>query len=190
MSSELLCLLDGTRTAIKPPEQTGPLSVGGLSRTLGCAAEFRIELNAGTAAMLHLTKLAVGVRDLDHLRALQAERAGRDPPLRHRTRNFPRRAEEVTDGGSIYWVICGFMQARQRVLGIIEDHWSDGTACAGLVLDPKLAPLVGRPTKPFQGWRYLMPEDAPPDLVVAPPARGESELPPVLRRELRALCLI
>jgi hypothetical protein len=140
--------------------------------------------------MLHLTKLAVGVRDLDHLRVLQAERAGRDPPLRHRTRNFPRRAEEVTDGGSIYWVICGFMQARQRILDIIEDHWSDGTTCAGLVLDPALAPLVGRPTKPFQGWRYLMPEDAPPDLVVAPPARGESELPPVLRRELRALCLI
>jgi hypothetical protein len=140
--------------------------------------------------MLHLTKLAVGVRDVDHLRALQAERAKRDPPLRHRTRNFPRRADEVTDGGSIYWVICGFMQARQRILDIVEDHWSDGSACAGLVLDPALAPLVGRPTKPFQGWRYLAAEDAPPDLPVARPVPGEAGLPPTLRRELRALCLI
>jgi hypothetical protein len=151
---------------------------------------YAVESHAGAAAVLHLTKLAVGVRDLDHLRALQSERAQRDPPLRHRTRNFPRRAEEVTDGGSIYWVICGFMQARQRVLDVVEDHWSDGTSCAGLVLDPKLKPLVGRPTKPFQGWRYLTPEDAPPDLLLRPPVVGEAELPPVLRRELRALCLI
>jgi hypothetical protein len=158
----------------------------GSSRTLGHV----VESHPGAAVMLHLTKLAVGVRDVDHLRALQAERAQRDPPLRHRTRNFPRRAEEVTDGGSIYWVISGFIQARQRVLDIVEDHWNDGSTCAGLVLDPKLKPLLGRPIKPFQGWRYLLPEDAPPDLLVGRPVRGEAELPPVLRRELRALCLI
>lgn len=51
--------------------------------------------------MLHLTKLAVGVRDIDHLHELQEERAIRNPPLRHRTRNFPRRHQEVIDGGSI-----------------------------------------------------------------------------------------
>ncbi len=140
--------------------------------------------------MLHLTKLAVGVRDVDQLRAWQAKRAGLDPPLRHRTRNFPRRADEVTDGGSIYWVISGFMQVRQRVLDIIEDQRSDGTACAAFVLDPALAELVGRPTKPFQGWRYLSPKDAPPDLIRLPRAAGEAKLPPALRRELRALCLL
>ena len=57
--------------------------------------------------MLHLTKLAVGVRDIEHLRDLQTERAEKSPPLRHRTRNFPRRHHEVIDGGSMYWVVGG-----------------------------------------------------------------------------------
>jgi hypothetical protein len=140
--------------------------------------------------MLHITKLAVGVRDIDHLRELQAERAQRNPPLRHRTRNFPRRRDEVLDGGSMYWVIAGATLVRQRLVDIIEDEWDDKSACAGLILDPKLVPVSGRPTKPFQGWRYLRADDAPPDLRVARPARGESALPPALKRELRALCLL
>ena len=140
--------------------------------------------------MLHLTKLAVGVRDIEHLRDLQAERAQRNPPLRHRTRNFPRRRDEVLDGGSIYWVIGGATLVRQRLVDIIEDEWDDNSACAGLLLDPQLVPLAGRPTKPFQGWRYLRADDAPPDLILGPPARGEAALPPALKRELRALCLL
>jgi hypothetical protein len=140
--------------------------------------------------MLHLMKLAVGVRDLDHLRGLQAERAARTPPLRHRTRNFPRRAAEVIDGGSIYWVISGFLGARQPILDIVEDQWEDGSACAALILDPDLVALAGRTMKPFQGWRYLAPADAPPDLLALAPAAGEAVLPAGLRRELRALCLL
>jgi hypothetical protein len=140
--------------------------------------------------MLHLTKLAVGVRDIDHIRALQAERALANPPLRHRTRNFPRRKDEVLDGGSMYWVISGSMLARQRIIDIIEDERDDRSACAGLILDPELVPLVGRPTKPFQGWRYLQPDDAPADLPTMAPAWGVDMLPPGLRQELRALCLL
>jgi hypothetical protein len=140
--------------------------------------------------MLHLTKLAVGVRDIEHLRELQAERAQTMPPLRHRTRNFPRRQQEVLDGGSMYWVVNGSMLVRQRLLDIVDDRWDDGTECAGLVLDPKLVPLAGRPTKPFQGWRYLRPAEAPPDLPAIARARGVASLPPALRHELRVLCLL
>ena len=140
--------------------------------------------------MLHLTKLAVGVRDIDHLRVLQAERADRSPPLRHRTRNFPRRHQEVIDGGSMYWVINGNMLVRQRIVDIIEDRRDDGSACTGLVLDPKLVPLTGRPTKPFQGWRYLSPEEAPGDLRLGKRAKGVDSLPPALRHELHMLCLL
>ena len=122
--------------------------------------------------MLHLTKLAVGVRDIDHLRELQAERAVRSPPLRHRTRSFPRRHQEVIDGGSMYWVISGSMLVRQRIVDIVEDRRDDGTACTGLLLDPKLVPLTGRPTKPFQGWRYLRPDEAPRDLITRPARQG------------------
>ncbi|HEX2940120.1 MAG TPA: DUF1489 family protein, partial [Rhodopila sp.] len=62
--------------------------------------------------MLHLTKLAVGVRDIDQLRDWQTERLRTNPPLRHRTRNFPRRRAEILDGGSLYWVINGSMLVR------------------------------------------------------------------------------
>jgi hypothetical protein len=140
--------------------------------------------------MMHLTKLAVGVRDIEHLRELQAERAQRSPPLRHRTRNCPRRHQEVIDGGSMYWVVNGSMLVRQRVLDIVEDRWEDGSACTGLVLDSRLVALTGRPTKPFQGWRYLRPDEAPPDLPSGPRARGVTSLPPALRRELQVLCLL
>jgi hypothetical protein len=133
--------------------------------------------------MLHLTKLAVGVRDIAHLRALQAERAVQSPPLRHRTRNFPRRAQEVLEGGSIYWVVQGTTLVRQRIVDIIEDRWDDGAACAGLILDPVLVPLAGRATN-------LAPEGAPVDLASLPEADGEAALPPPLRAALRELGLL
>ena len=140
--------------------------------------------------MLHIAKLAVGVRDIDHIRALQAERLRTNPPLRHRTRNFPRRGHEVLEGGSLYWVISGSMLARQRIVDIVEDKRDAGEKCAAFLLDPEVVPLIGRPTRPFQGWRYLAAEAAPADLDRAVMADGEAALPPVLRRELRALCLI
>jgi hypothetical protein len=140
--------------------------------------------------MLHVTKLAVGVRDVDQLRDLQAERLRDHPPLRHRTRNFPRRRLEVIDGGSMFWVIGGTMMARQRVLDIIEDQRNDGTACASFILDPELVPLSGRPTRPFQGWRYLDPDAAPADMPAIGAIAGLDTLPPALRHELRVLCLL
>ena len=118
-------------------------------------------------SMLHIAKLAVGVRDVDHLRAIQTERLLTNPPLRHRTRNFPRRGDDVLNGGAIYWVISGSMLARQRILDIVPDQREDQTPCTALILDPEIMPLVGRPTRPFQGWRYLAPEAAPADLNAA-----------------------
>jgi hypothetical protein len=140
--------------------------------------------------MLHLTKLAVGVRDTDHLRELQAARLRDHPPLRHRTRNFPRRRLEVIDGGSMYWVIAGTMMARQRILDIIEDQRDDQTPCTSLILDPEIVALAGRPTRPFQGWRYLDPDGAPSDMAALGAVAGLDSLPAALRHELRALCLL
>ena len=137
--------------------------------------------------MLHMTKLAVGIRDIAHLRQAQAARLAAGG-LRHQTRNRPRRAPEITDGGSIFWVIGGAMLVRQRILDITEDQWDDGSRCAGLVLDPALVQVEGRPTRAFQGWRYLEAAEAPRDLKdtdLAPDA-----MPPALRNELRALCLL
>ncbi len=141
--------------------------------------------------MLHLIKLSVGPKEVAELAAIQARRAVADPPLRHQTRMVPKRAAELLEGGSIYWVVAGFVRVRQRLLDVREERWDDGSACAGLVLHPDLVPVEPRPQKPFQGWRYLPAEAAPPDLPRgAVPASGLDALPPSLRRELQALCLI
>ena len=138
--------------------------------------------------MLHIIKLAVGVRDLAHLAELQQARAKSDPPLRHQTRNTPKRADELISGGSIYWVINRAILARQRITAVIRDHWDDGSACAGLVLDPELIRVAARAAKPFQGWRYLNAADAPPDLAAAD--SGEDALPEALHLALNQLALL
>jgi hypothetical protein len=139
--------------------------------------------------MLHIMKLAVGAQDIEHIRSWQASRAANDPPIRHLTRNSPKRAEEVLDGGSLYWIVAGAMVVRQRIIDIRPDERQDGTACTALVLDPELVPVLGRPMRAFQGWRYMEADAAPLD-VTAAPTDGTSALPPKLMQELRALCLI
>lgn len=140
--------------------------------------------------MIHLIKLAVGIRDVSHLREIQKHRATTNPPLRHQTRNAPRRVADILNGGSIYWVIKGFLAARQRIVDIRPDSWDDGTMCCALVLHPKLVPVVGRAVKPFQGWRYLEPSDAPDDVATRRPRTGDDALPEALLHELRHLCLL
>jgi hypothetical protein len=140
--------------------------------------------------MMHLIKLAVGIRDVAHLEEVQMLRTERDPPLRHQTRSVPKRAAEICDGGSIYWVIGGAVLVRQRVLDIVQDVWDDGSKCAGLVLDRGLVRVAARRVKAFQGWRYLLPADAPADLDAAGAASGVDALPAGMRLELTKLALL
>ena len=140
--------------------------------------------------MLHLVKLAVGVRDFDELSALVEARgrAGASYPIL--TRNHPRRSGEVLAGGSLYRVVAGSIVARQRILDIAEDARPDGSRCARIELAPDLVRVVPRPMKPFQGWRYLEAAAAPADLPPPGAATGLEALPAALRRELEQLCLI
>jgi hypothetical protein len=138
--------------------------------------------------MIHLIKLSVGTRDVDHLNRLQHDRQISDPPLRHWTRHAPKRREEILDGGSIYWVVAGMVQCRQRILGIEADSYEDGSAATALVLDQALIAVEPRPVKAFQGWRYLNRNDAPQDL--GDPGEVGSDLPHGLRLALRELCLL
>ena len=139
---------------------------------------------------LHMIKLSVGPKDVAELAAIQARRAVADPPLRHQTRMKPKRVADILDGGSIYWVVAGWVQVRQRILDIRGEAWDDGTTCAGLVLDPELVPVAARPQKSFQGWRYLAPEAAPADVRALGAAEGLDALPAKLRQELRGLGLL
>jgi hypothetical protein len=143
---------------------------------------------------VHLVKLCVGIERLQDLRAWQAKRlddlarAGRVPELCHKTKQMPRRKDEVLDGGSLYWVIKGFVSARQRVVDLNETVREDGSPCCGIVLDPAIIETRPHPRRPFQGWRYLEPDETPPDLAVADDSIAD--MPPGMREELRALRLI
>nr|WP_321983881.1 DUF1489 domain-containing protein [uncultured Lichenicoccus sp.] len=143
--------------------------------------------------MLHLIKLAVGAPDIETLLRFQADRArntdrhGGRPFLR--TRNHPRRAAEILDGGSLYWVMGGVLLCRQPVAEFVPDRRDDGSACIAVILEGPPVPVLPRLVRAFQGWRYLTPTDAPADLGAQPEARGDV-LPVALRRELVALCLL
>ena len=78
---------------------------------------------------------------------------------------WPKRADEVLNGGSIYWVIKGIVLCRQRVLRLDEVIGTDGIRRCAIVLDPQLVHTTAAPRRPFQGWRYLQPNDSPPDLI-------------------------
>lgn len=141
---------------------------------------------SGMSATLHLMKLCVGADGPADLAAWQASHFGR-APARHVTRMWPKRDDELLQGGSIYWVFKGVMLARQRILALEPVEGADGVRRCGLVLDRALVPVAAVPRRPFQGWRYLEARDAPPDL----PASREAEtpLPPAVAAALAEMGL-
>lgn len=113
---------------------------------------------------IHLIKLCVGVESVEDLAAhqlLQLERA--DNPV-HRTRMMPKRADELLNGGSLYWVIRNSIRVRQKIVDVRQYKDADGKGMCELVFSPDLVPTYAKPKRPFQGWRYLKPDNAPRDL--------------------------
>jgi len=141
-------------------------------------------------AQIHLIKLSVGSESVDSLIAWQATRRAQaqDGLPRHVTRMWPRRAGELLAGGSIYWVIQGFVQCRQRIQRLDEAIGEDGIRRCAIVLDPEIRRTAQARKRPFQGWRYLRPEDAPPDLPAT--RRGEEPLPDALSAALAEIGVI
>lgn len=144
---------------------------------------------------VHILRRAFHVDSVEELvqdqkQRIEAERAeGRPRRLYQRMRVTPTRAEEILDGGSIYWVIKGYVRARQRVLEIEPRTDSEGRKRCFLRLDPKLVPTVLHPLKPRRGWRYLEDAEAPPDRTKSAKEDG-GELPSEMADELRELGLL
>jgi hypothetical protein len=101
---------------------------------------------------------------------------------------WPKREADVLNGGSIYWVIKGEIQGRQRIVRLDEVLGSDGIRRCAIVLDPEIVRVAPTPKRAFQGWRYLDPQNAPPDL--KPARAGEEELPAELSAALLEMGLI
>ena len=132
---------------------------------------------------VHLKNLSVGTATVDSLRGLQALRLANVGRLVHVTRNRPRRAEELLDGGSIYWIIKGVMAARQSIIDFVEVQRSDGRPACGIVLSPKIVDVVPTRMRIFQGWRYLEVGDAPIDIMT----QDDENMPSEFLAELREL---
>src|SRR5438132_12380978 len=112
---------------------------------------------------LHLVKLAVGIDDVDHLRRIRRAQAAERGGSWVYTRNHPRRAPEVLAGGSIYWIIRGQIRVRQLITGFHRECDDNGRPYCRIEIHQQLVPTLPRAWRPFQGWRYLAPEDAPQD---------------------------
>lgn len=130
---------------------------------------------------LHIIKLAVGIDDIDHLARVQKAHplSGGNPGCR--TRNAPRRADELLDGGSLYWVIGGYIMVRQKILAF-HARRRDGKPECVIALDPALVPVAPTHRRAFQGWRYLKEADAPPD---TGRARRKTYVDPKMTREMQ-----
>ncbi len=132
---------------------------------------------------LHISKVAVGCGSVEALRRRQETRLQNGfVPITTRFR--PKRAEELV-GGSIYWIVKHRVIVRQTILGFGESEVDRRTI---IRLDPELVPVRAQPKRAHQGWRYLAPDDAPPDLGGADD--GLAALPPQLAERLAVLALI
>ena len=132
---------------------------------------------------VHLKKLSVGTASIDSLRGLQAQRIAKVGKLVHITRNRPRRAEQLLDGGSIYWIIKGVMTARQAIIELIDSQRADGSPACGIVLSPEIITVAPTRMRIFQGWRYLEVADAPIDIGID----NDESMPSEFLAELREL---
>ena len=140
---------------------------------------------------LNLVKLCVGAESLEDQRAWSQQRladmaaAGSEVCLFHTTRMVPKRIDELLDGGSLYWVIKGKIHARQRLKEIRPFVDAEGIRRCKLMLDSEIIATEWQPKRAFQGWRYLIAEEAPADLDAA----GMS-IPGHLKAELAELGLL
>jgi hypothetical protein len=134
--------------------------------------------------MLHLIKLCVGCDTVEELLAWrEANRGGVEDRWILRTRQTPKRAAELLEGGSLYRVYKGFILSRQSILAVDTVGEGQARRCE-VTLAEKVILTAPAPRRPFQGWRYLVPADAPDDLSRA----GEgAALPQDLARRLREI---
>lgn len=79
--------------------------------------------------------------------------------MRLTTRYLPKRHEEMA-GGSLYWIFNHALVGRSPIKGFEqnpEGRW-------WIHLEPVLIPVLPKPKRAHQGWRYLKDENAPRDL--------------------------
>ena len=131
---------------------------------------------------LHLIKLCIGVDTVEGLAEWGEQEYAAGRPWILRTRQTPKRATELIEGGSIYRVFKGFVLCRQRILAVDTVGLGPAARCE-VTLDPEVVRTTPVPRRAFQGWRYLEAKEAPADLT----GFNEDAAPPELARRLREI---
>jgi hypothetical protein len=132
---------------------------------------------------LNMTKIAFGAESPKHLRERLAHYAEAGE-VRLTTRYLPKRVEEMA-GGSLYWIHAHTIIGRSPILGFMEN----GTGRYWIRLEPRLIPVRSKPKRAHQGWRYLEPKDAPPDMDSVD-ADGRDEMPTKMLGDLMKMGLV
>ena len=144
--------------------------------------------------MIHLKKLSVGTESVETLVEWQGSQRmiyHGEEVIARTTRNMPKQAKQLLNGGSIYWVINRRIQCRQNIVGIEQDVDETGRKYCILMLDTEMVRTQSISHKPFQGWRYLAPSDAPKDIAPVRLGANDEEPPPEdMAADLRASGLI
>jgi len=137
---------------------------------------------------IHLVKLCVGADDISDLVNWQKHLQSRYKRVFHTTRMVPKRVPDLLEGGSIYWVIKRQIRVRQTILDVGEFVDDQGIRRCHLMLDPTLVETRLMARRPFQGWRYLQPSDAPDDMPQG--IEVDEDMPEDLRNELMQMGLL
>ncbi|MDZ7588245.1 MAG: DUF1489 domain-containing protein [Parasphingorhabdus sp.] len=131
---------------------------------------------------LHMTKIAFRSESPATLRRwLESHQAAGEARLT--TRYLPKRHAEMV-GGSLFWIHNKKIVGRSPIIGFMEN----GEGRQWIRLEPKLIAVKPVARRAHQGWRYLEPADAPPDL--GDGADGTGDLPAELLGELSVLGLV
>jgi hypothetical protein len=127
-----------------------------------------------------MIKLVVGAATIEDLLAWRARNGQDGGPWILRTRMTPKRATELVDGGSVYRVFKGVVLCRQAITAVNTVGEGANARCE-IALQEDIVRVAPTPRRAFQGWRYLDPKDAPPDLDI----EAFGDVPETLARQLR-----
>ena len=130
-----------------------------------------------------MIKLVVGLDTVEELVDWRKQAQGEETDWKVHTRMTPKRIDELLEGGSLYRVFKGVIQCRQAILAIDTVGEGRQSRCE-ITVSPEIVRVAPMGRRPFQGWRYFDPKDAPADLSTIDP---DLEAPPELVRQLREL---
>ena len=125
-----------------------------------------------------MIKQCVGVAKVETLE----RRAAKGQWLTVNTRMTPKRAADLEDGGSLFWVMKGSVTCRMPILDITTKGEGKTSHCL-IKLSHEVIRTAPQARRPFQGWRYLEPKDAPMDLSTL----DAGDVPEELAKQLREM---